>query len=155
VQTRICPFQHSPCSSSDTRRKTGGYFNRLCHPEDMQTKDPRLCMPPLFAASAAQSCNPSTNQGPFSVEHSLKLQLQCDTSTCKLPPSLQRAFNCLCGAKRWLGVSFSDACLHCRAAASWPRSCRHYRCTWLTLPLEGIYIEIDLHCMCTVSRHTF
>jgi hypothetical protein len=108
-----------------------------------------------FAASAAQSCNPSTNQGSFSVEHSLKLQLQCDTSTCKLPPSLQRAFNCLCGAKRWLGVSFSDACLHCRAAASWPRSCRHYRCTWLTLPLEGIYIEIDLHCMCTVSRHTF
>jgi len=45
----------------------------------------------------------------FTVGCPLKLRLQCDTSTCELPPSLQRAYNCLCGAKRWLGVFHSDA----------------------------------------------
>jgi hypothetical protein len=139
VQTCISSPKHILCSSANRRTGPGNYILRICHLEDMRARDPQRCMPPLSAASAPNCAT----QRPIN-DRLCRVFPETTTAVRYVGSRRQCREPTIASARRSAGLS---SVLRCRTVASWPSILPS-----LPALVEGIYIEIDLHCVHSVSR---
>jgi hypothetical protein len=147
VQTCISPLKHSPYSSTSTQT---GPFPPHLPPGRHASKGSATMHATTFCSFASPVVQRRDQSTTVSVELSLRLPTAVRYAGCRR----QCREPTIASAVRSAGLASVFPALHCIAERPPPgpqfyRLCRR---TWLTLRTKGVYIEIDLHCICTVSR---